>query len=123
MSTLYYIKNKRDYCYLNTKGGWNRSIGTYGLASFESKEAALAAIPDGFDCLVEPRSKKEKTKSDVDYVLYFKSKLFSKEETFILADKKDESVFKFASEAEAGDKALSLKLDMDFVHIDDVKKK
>ena len=103
MSTLYYIKNKRDYCYLNTKGGWNRSIGTYGLASFESKEAALAAIPDGFDCLVEPRSKKEKT--------------------FILADKKDESVFKFASEAEAGDKALSLKLDMDFVHIDDVKKK
>ena len=123
METVYYIKNKKSYCFLNKKGGWNRSRGTYNLAEFKTKEEAESAIPADVDCIIEKVAKKDKpVLENVDYVLYFKGKLFNKSESFVLSDVKDKEVFRFSSEDEAVAKADSLDLNMDFVEVDTVKK-
>lgn len=123
MEMLYYIKNKKTYCFLNKKGGWNRGRATYGVVTFNSKEEAEAAIPAGTECYIENSTKKEKpVLENVEYVLYFKGKILSNNQTFSLLDKKDKDVLKFASEDDAVSKADSLDLDMDFVEVDTVKK-
>lgn len=124
MDTVYYIKNKQTYEYLNKKGGWNRSRRTYNLATFNDKDAATAAVPKDVDCFIEPTVKKEnKVPENAKFILYFKGKVFNKKEEFVFAERKDDSLLRFASENDAVAKALSLDLDMDFVELDTIIEK
>lgn len=123
MSSVYYIKNTRNYSYLNKKGGWNRSRDTYGLLFFNTKEEAEAAIPDGVDCFIEKAKKKEKKiLENVDYVLFFKNKILNKENEFKNLDEEDDSVYRFDSEEAAVTKAEELDLDMERVEVRSVPK-
>lgn len=123
MSKLFFIKNERNFNYLNKKGGWNRSFGAYNLASFATKEAALAAVPKGFDCVVEECVVKELAhEKDMEYILSFKTMLLDKNEKFVLTNLKDQSIVRFESESKAVEKAIGLDLNMDFVRVQAVKK-
>lgn len=121
--TLFFIKNSSTYCYLNVKGGWNRSIGTYGLKSFNTKEEALAAVPANVECYIDSFTPvKKELNPNEEFVLISKGKVLNKSGVFSIMDKRDDSAFRFAKEEDALDKALALDLDMDATYADSVKK-
>ena len=119
MKTFFYIKNDQTYKYLNKKGGWNKSIKTYNLLSFESKSEAQAAVPNGVPCIIESHTKKEKEiPKDAKYALFFKGKVYNKNNQFDFLSKQANNALAFNSLEEAVSKADSLDLNMDFVDIE-----
>jgi hypothetical protein len=50
--TVYYIKRDLPPAYLDQRGGWVKKAISYGLASFDTEDAAKAAIPAGVPCTV-----------------------------------------------------------------------
>lgn len=62
MEYLYYIVNNKNGKVLNKKGGWSDNFLSYRLASFETKEAAEAAIPPDQSCKVIESLKQTESK-------------------------------------------------------------
>ena len=62
MAKIYYVQNKVTSEILNKKGGWSEKLTSYRLAEFASEEEAKAAFPNGVECEVAVRNKKESDK-------------------------------------------------------------
>ena len=52
--TKFYVRNVVLRQFLTTLGGWERSPDAYGVAKFDTKEAAVAAFPLNTNCVVVP---------------------------------------------------------------------
>lgn len=125
MSTFYMVRNKTTRAFLNKKGAW--SHGSYRLAEFDSLEAAQAATPEGADCEVLTKHRKEETGApDVtayQFFLEYGNYFLNKTDAFKAPTFRDASVQVFDTEASALDKAEALELDLDRIRVLQTKKR
>lgn len=56
--TVYYVRNVRTREILNQQGTWSRDFGSFRLAEFTTEADALAAIPEGVECVVIRKTQK-----------------------------------------------------------------
>lgn len=120
MDYSYYIINSASGKVLNKKGGWSDNFSSYRLASFETKEAAEAAIPTGIACKII-QAQKQNESNDTKFKYYLKNLnnkcYLNKSEEFKSYTASDVNAMIFDTEALALDKAESLNLDLDTIQV------